>query len=232
MGVAVDVYHVWWDPDLARQIERAGEKRLLAFHLCDWLVPTTDLLYDRGMMGDGVIDIPRIRSWMEAAGLPRHARGGDLLEAELVEARSGRGVEHVSRAAPDGMLNQPSHRFLNSGSTRERRGGLAPSYRDDLMAKHRIGIIGLGMALKPHALCLRDLAGRVEVAAAFAPSRERREQAAKDWGFPVVDSLDADARRPIDRRRAHPRAAVGAHRARRLGPPRRASTCCSRSRSR
>jgi sugar phosphate isomerase/epimerase len=68
MGVAVDVYHVWWDPDLERQIERAGEKRLLAFHLCDWLVPTTDLLYDRGMMGDGVIDIPRIRSWMEAAG--------------------------------------------------------------------------------------------------------------------------------------------------------------------
>jgi sugar phosphate isomerase/epimerase len=68
MGVAVDVYHVWWDPDLARQLERAGEKRLLAFHFCDWLVPTTDLLYDRGMMGDGVIDIPLIRSWMEAAG--------------------------------------------------------------------------------------------------------------------------------------------------------------------
>jgi sugar phosphate isomerase/epimerase len=68
MGVAVDVYHVWWDPDLERQIERAGDKRLLAFHFCDWLVPTTDLLYDRGMMGDGVIDIPRIRRWMEAAG--------------------------------------------------------------------------------------------------------------------------------------------------------------------
>ena len=59
------------------------------------------------------------------------------------------------------------------------------------MAKHRIGVIGLGMALKPHALSLRDLDDRVEVAAAFAPSRERREQAAKAWGFPVVDSLDA-----------------------------------------
>src|SRR5215510_2992632 len=59
------------------------------------------------------------------------------------------------------------------------------------MANHRIGIIGLGMALKPHALSLKDLAGRVEVAAAFAPSRERREQAAKAWGFPVVDSLAA-----------------------------------------
>jgi sugar phosphate isomerase/epimerase len=67
LGVAVDVYHVWWDPELKRQIERAGDKRLLAFHLCDWLVPTTDLLNDRGMMGDGVIDLPLIRSWMEAA---------------------------------------------------------------------------------------------------------------------------------------------------------------------
>jgi len=68
LGVAVDVYHVWWDPNLARGIERAGEKRILAFHICDWLVPTTDLLLDRGMMGDGVIDIPRIRAWVEQAG--------------------------------------------------------------------------------------------------------------------------------------------------------------------
>ena len=68
IGVAVDVYHVWWDPHLRRDIARAGSQRLLAFHLCDWLVPTTDLLNDRGMMGDGVIDLPLIRSWMEAAG--------------------------------------------------------------------------------------------------------------------------------------------------------------------
>jgi len=47
---------------------RAGRERLLAFHVCDWLVPTKDLLNDRGMMGDGVIDIPRIRGWMEDAG--------------------------------------------------------------------------------------------------------------------------------------------------------------------
>ena len=69
LGVAVDVYHVWWDPALAREIERAGAReRLLAYHICDWLVPTTDLLNDRGMMGDGAIDLPLIRSWMEAAG--------------------------------------------------------------------------------------------------------------------------------------------------------------------
>jgi sugar phosphate isomerase/epimerase len=68
LGVAVDVYHVWWDPKLKAQIERAGRNRLLAFHVCDWLTPTTDLLNDRGMMGDGVIDIPQIRGWVEAQG--------------------------------------------------------------------------------------------------------------------------------------------------------------------
>ncbi len=68
LGVAVDVYHVWWDPKLQAQIERAGSKRLLAFHVCDWLTPTTDMLNDRGMMGDGVIDIPRIRGWIEGCG--------------------------------------------------------------------------------------------------------------------------------------------------------------------
>ncbi|MES3002707.1 MAG: sugar phosphate isomerase/epimerase family protein [Pseudomonadota bacterium] len=68
IGVAVDVYHVWWDPALEQQIARAGSNRLLAFHVCDWLTPTTDLLNDRGMMGDGVIDIPKIRGWVEAQG--------------------------------------------------------------------------------------------------------------------------------------------------------------------
>jgi sugar phosphate isomerase/epimerase len=69
VGVAVDVYHVWWDPDLERQIARAGhDGRLFAFHVCDWLVPTQDLLCDRGMMGDGVIDLKGIRRSMEAVG--------------------------------------------------------------------------------------------------------------------------------------------------------------------
>jgi len=68
IGVACDVYHVWWDPDLAAQIERAGRDRLLAFHICDWLRTTRDMLLDRGMMGDGVIDIAGIRHMVEAAG--------------------------------------------------------------------------------------------------------------------------------------------------------------------
>jgi sugar phosphate isomerase/epimerase len=68
LGVAVDVYHVWWDPKLQSQIERAGKQRLLAYHICDWLSPTRDLVSDRGMMGDGVINLPLIRRWIEKAG--------------------------------------------------------------------------------------------------------------------------------------------------------------------
>jgi sugar phosphate isomerase/epimerase len=68
LGVALDVYHVWWDPKLQSQIDRAGPKRLLAYHVCDWLVPTRDLVNDRGMPGDGIIELKKIRAWMEAAG--------------------------------------------------------------------------------------------------------------------------------------------------------------------
>lgn len=69
VGIALDVYHVWWDPDLAGQIALAGEKgRLFAFHICDWMTPTVDLLNDRGLMGEGCIDLRGIRSLVEAAG--------------------------------------------------------------------------------------------------------------------------------------------------------------------
>lgn len=68
LGVALDIYHVWWDPKLQQQIERAGKQRLLAYHVCDWLTPTRDLLNDRGMMGDGVVELKKIRGWVEQAG--------------------------------------------------------------------------------------------------------------------------------------------------------------------
>jgi len=69
LGVAVDAYHVWWDPKLAEQIARAGAAgRIFAHHICDWLVPTRDLLLDRGMMGDGVVDLRGMRRMIEAAG--------------------------------------------------------------------------------------------------------------------------------------------------------------------
>ncbi|TVQ39055.1 MAG: sugar phosphate isomerase/epimerase [Spirochaetaceae bacterium] len=69
VGVAVDVYHIWWDPGAFDQIARCGTAgRLFAFHVCDWRVPTRDLLLDRGLMGEGCIDIPRFRSAVEKAG--------------------------------------------------------------------------------------------------------------------------------------------------------------------
>ena len=69
IGVAIDAYHVWWDPDLDTQIKRAGQnKRILGYHVCDWLVPTTDLLLDRGMMGDGAIDLTGLTQKVLDAG--------------------------------------------------------------------------------------------------------------------------------------------------------------------
>ena len=107
LGVAVDLYHVWWDPKLQAQIERAGPgaagqgSRLLALHVCDWLTPTEHLLEDRGMMGDGVIDIRRIRGWVEAQGFAGYSEveifsrnnwwqqaGGDVLDTCIARHRS------------------------------------------------------------------------------------------------------------------------------------------------
>lgn len=69
VGVAVDVYHLWWDPRLESEIERCGRNNnLIAFHICDWKSPTVDLLNDRGLMGEGCIPLKKIRSWVEATG--------------------------------------------------------------------------------------------------------------------------------------------------------------------
>ncbi len=69
LGVAVDVYHVWWDPALEQQIAALGrEGRLAAFHICDWRTPMVDVLNDRGLMGEGCIPIREIRGWVEQAG--------------------------------------------------------------------------------------------------------------------------------------------------------------------
>lgn len=67
VGVTVDVYHCWWDPMLKSEIQRAGEN-LLSFHVCDWRTPTRDLLNDRGMMGEGCVDLQSIRGMVEATG--------------------------------------------------------------------------------------------------------------------------------------------------------------------
>lgn len=82
VGITVDVYHVWWDPDLKAEIERCGDAgRLFSLHICDWKTPLTDVLNDRGIMGEGIIDIPTIRSWVEAAGF------NGLIEVEIFSNR-------------------------------------------------------------------------------------------------------------------------------------------------
>ncbi|KRF06564.1 xylose isomerase [Paenibacillus sp. Soil766] len=101
VGVVVDVFHVWWDPDLYPQVERASG-RILGFHVSDWIVPTPDLLLGRGMMGDGVIELRRIREAVEAAGYAGPIeveifnqaiwdRSGD----EVLELMKNRYLEHV-----------------------------------------------------------------------------------------------------------------------------------------
>ena len=65
----MDVYHLWFDAELEEQIYRCGKNRnLYAFHICDWNVPTTDMLNDRGLMGEGCIPLKQIRGWVEKAG--------------------------------------------------------------------------------------------------------------------------------------------------------------------
>lgn len=77
VGVVLDVYHTWWDPMIARSIERA-RGRIHGFHVCDWLVPTSDLVFDRGMMGDGVIDLRGFRGMVDGAGYE------GLIEVEIL----------------------------------------------------------------------------------------------------------------------------------------------------
>jgi len=69
VGVAADVYHLWWDPALEAEIARCGKlNALFAYHVCDWRTPTIDLLNDRGLMGEGCIPLRQIRSWVETTG--------------------------------------------------------------------------------------------------------------------------------------------------------------------
>ena len=82
VGIAFDVYHLWWDPDLEEQTRRTAEaNRLFAYHVCDWMTPTTDLLNDRGLMGEGCIDLRGIRALVEKNGF------GGMIEVEVFSNR-------------------------------------------------------------------------------------------------------------------------------------------------
>jgi sugar phosphate isomerase/epimerase len=83
LGIAIDIYHCWWDPCLHASIAAAGAAgRILAYHVSDWLHDTSDMLLDRGMMGDGVVDLPDLRKRVESAGY------SGLVEVEIFSARN------------------------------------------------------------------------------------------------------------------------------------------------
>jgi len=67
VGIVVDVYHIWWDPQVYTEIEHGGD-RIFGFHVSDWIVPTPDMLMGRGLMGDGVIEIRRLYQAVQKAG--------------------------------------------------------------------------------------------------------------------------------------------------------------------
>lgn len=69
VGVVVDVFHVWWEEELKQEIQRSAQSnKLFAYHICDWKMPMTDMLNDRGLMGDGCIELKKISNWVEEAG--------------------------------------------------------------------------------------------------------------------------------------------------------------------
>ncbi|MEU5829700.1 sugar phosphate isomerase/epimerase family protein [Micromonospora tulbaghiae] len=100
VGVVVDTFHVWWDPDVWRQIARAGA-RIASFQVCDFLTPLpADVLLGRGMMGDGHIDFPPLRRAVEAAGY-----AGDV-EVEIFNAE-------VWDTDPDRVLATMTARYVD-----------------------------------------------------------------------------------------------------------------------
>ncbi|MEM7033010.1 MAG: sugar phosphate isomerase/epimerase family protein [Chloroflexota bacterium] len=99
LGIVLDVYHVWWEPNLAEQIARATG-RIVAFHVSDWLADTQDIRLDRGMMGDGQIDIPGIRKLVEATGYTGYN------EVEIFSARNW------WQRDPDEVIEVTKERYL------------------------------------------------------------------------------------------------------------------------
>ena len=98
VGMAVDVYHVWWDTTLAEALD-ASAGHVLGYHLCDWLENTSDMLLDRGMMGDGVADLRAIRGAVEGAGYK------GLCEVEIFSA------QNWWKRPPDEVLDTLVDRF-------------------------------------------------------------------------------------------------------------------------
>ena len=99
VGLAIDVYHVWWDTGLAKTLADAEPGRIFGYHLCDWLEDTSDMLLDRGMMGDGIADLRTLRGAVEATGYARPC------EVEIFSA------ENWWKRPPEEVLDTMVERF-------------------------------------------------------------------------------------------------------------------------
>ena len=98
IGVVVDVFHLWWDPDLESECKRCGDHgNLFAFHICDWKMDMEDMLNDRGLMGEGVIRIREIRSWVEAAGF-NGFHEVEIFSNRLWEGNQKEALERIKQA--------------------------------------------------------------------------------------------------------------------------------------
>lgn len=98
VGVVIDAFHVWWDPEVMVQIERARGK-IAGFHVSDWPVPLPGILMGRTMMGDGVIELRQLRKAVDAAGY------NGPIEVEIFN-------DELWKSAGDGMLQLIQQRFL------------------------------------------------------------------------------------------------------------------------
>jgi sugar phosphate isomerase/epimerase len=97
-GVVVDAFHVWWDPDMMHQIERAREK-IVGFHVSDWPVPLPGILMGRAMMGDGVIELRQLRQAVDAVGYD------GPIEVEIFN-------DEIWKSADDGLVELIQRRFI------------------------------------------------------------------------------------------------------------------------
>ena len=130
VGIACDVYHVWWDPDLEAEIARAGEmKTLFGYHVCDWRPDTRHLLTDRGLMGEGCIDLRTIRGWIEATGFTGFNEV-EIFSEQYWAMDQQEYLAKIRQALPRARLsNRQSHIILHSLNAVD---SLLPHWRSEL----------------------------------------------------------------------------------------------------
>jgi sugar phosphate isomerase/epimerase len=103
VGVVIDTFHLWWDPDLDELITRAAP-RIASYQVGDWITPfPADALLSRGMMGDGHVDFGSFSSMLRGAGYTGDIEveifNGEIWAAEpaaTLATVARRYVEHVA----------------------------------------------------------------------------------------------------------------------------------------